>query len=176
MAFVRLGLRASTNSARVHRFSSAWLCLAFCAGVFHQPIRAEELHADREVVQRVVDDSRTRLSIPQPVRVSIVAENALMVSVQRDPEHDGAFLLSFEETFLELLTEADVRAVVAHELGHVWIFTHHPFLQTEQLANEIAMRIVTRESLEPVYEKVRKRAGGSIDLARNLGDSTTGLH
>jgi hypothetical protein len=176
MAFVRLGLRASTNSARVRRFSSAWLTLAFCAGVCHKPIRAEELHADREFVQRVVDDSRARLSIPQQVRVSIVAENALMVSVQRDPEHDGTFLLSFEETFLELLTEADVRAVVAHELGHVWIFTHHPFLQTEQLANEIAMRIVTRESLEPVYEKVRKRAGGSIDLARNLGDSATGLH
>ncbi len=171
MSFVRLGLRASTNSVRVRRFSSAWLCLAFCAGVCHQPIRAEERHADREFVQHVVDDSRTRLSIPQQVRVALVAENALMVSVQRDPERDGAFLLSFEETFLAMLTEADVRAVVAHELGHVWIFTHHPFLQTEQLANEIAMRIVARESLEPVYEKVRKRAGGSLDLARNLGDS-----
>jgi hypothetical protein len=176
MAFVRLGLRASINSARVRRFSSAWLCLAFCAGVCHKPIRAEGLHADREFVQRVVDDSRARLSIPQQVRVSIVPENTLMVSVQRDPEHDGTFLLSFEETFLELLTEADVRAVVAHELGHVWIFTHHPFLQTEQLANEIAMRIVTRESLESVYANVRKRAGGSLDLARNVGDSATGLH
>jgi hypothetical protein len=144
--------------------------------VCDQPIRAKAVHADRDLVQHVVDDSRTRLSIPQEVRVAIVAENALMVSVQRDPEHDGAFLLSFEETFLELLTEEDIRAVVAHELGHVWIFTHHPFLQTEQLANEIAMRIVTRESLEPVYEKVRKRAGGSIDLARNLGGSATGLH
>jgi hypothetical protein len=176
MSFVRLGLRASTNSARVQKISSAWLCLAFCAGVCQRPIRAAELHADRELVQQVMDESRTRLSIPQPVRVVIVPENALMVSVQRDPEHDGAFLLSFEETFLKLLTESDIRAVVAHELGHVWIFTHHPFLQTEQLANEIAMRIVTREGLESVYENVRKRAGGSIDLTRSLGDSAAGLH
>jgi hypothetical protein len=176
MSFVRLGLRASTNSARVQRFSSAWLCLAFCAGVCPRPIRAEELHADRELVQRVVDESRGRLSIPQQVRVVIVPENALMVSVQRDPEHDGAFLLSFEEPFLKMSSEADIRAVVAHELGHVWIFTHHPFLQTEQLANEIAMRIVTREGLESVYENVRKRAGGSIDLTRSLGDSASGLH
>ena len=33
-----------------------------------------------------------------------------------------------------------------HELGHVWIFTHHPYLQTEQLANRIAMRLVSRTS------------------------------
>ena len=91
--------------------------------------------------------------------MSLVPKNALIVSVERQPGHDGVFLLLFEEAFLEQLTEDDIRAVVAHELGHVWIFTHHPYLQTEQLANQIAMRLVTRESLEPVYDKVRKRIG-----------------
>jgi len=77
------------------------------------------------------------------------------------------------------LTDDDIKAVVAHELGHVWIFTHHPYLQTEQLANEIAMRLVTRESLEPVYAKVQKRIGdavGAVDLARNLGDTPAADH
>ena len=170
MAFVRPGLQDSTISAGVLRFGSAWLCLAVCAGVSQQSVRAQELHADRGFVQQVVDESRNRLSIPQEVRVSLVPKNALVVSVERQPGAEVAFLLLFEETFLEQLTESEIRAVVAHELGHVWIFTHHPYLQTEQLANQIAMRLVTRESLEPVYDKVRKRVGEPIDLTRNLGD------
>jgi len=170
MAFVRPGPQDSTISARFLRFGSAWLCLAVCAGVCQQLVRAEELHPDRGFVQQVVDDSRNRLSIPQEVRVSLVPKNALIVSVERQPGSDTAFLLLFEETFLEQLNETEIRAVVAHELGHVWIFTHHPFLQTEQLANQIAMRLVSRESLEPVYDKVRKRVGESVDLTRNLGD------
>ena len=60
-------------------------------------------------------------------------------------------------------------AVVAHELGHVWIFTHHPYLQTEQLANQIAMRLVARETLEPIYEKLWKRLGVTGDLSTYLG-------
>ena len=52
--------------------------------------------------------------------------------------------------------------MVAHELGHVWIYTHHPYLQTEQLANQIAMRVVSRESLDSVYGKVWADAGGPL--------------
>ena len=44
--------------------------------------------------------------------------------------------------------------MVAHELGHVWIFTHHPYLQTEAGANQIAERLVARQTLERVYAKV----------------------
>ena len=61
----------------------------------------------------------------------------------------GGFTLSFEAGFAERLTEDELTAAVAHELGHVWIYTYFPFLQTEQLANEIAMRVVSRESLGP---------------------------
>jgi hypothetical protein len=57
-------------------------------------------------------------------------------------------------------------------MGHVWIFTHHPYLQTEQLANRIAMRLVSRENLQQVYEKVWKN-GAKGDLGRFLGVSTS---
>jgi hypothetical protein len=134
----------------------------------HQLVAAE-LPADRDRVQSVVDEFRARLSIPQDIQVSIVATNTLLVSVQRQAGNEG-FLLAFEEAFLRQLNEEEIRAVVAHELGHVWIFTHHPYLQTEQLANGIAMRLVTRESLEPIYEKVWKRVGATGDIGRYLGD------
>jgi predicted Zn-dependent protease len=74
-----------------------------------------------------------------------------------------------ESGFVDALEPSELKAVIAHELGHVWIFTHHPFLQTEQLANEIAMRVVSRESLETVYDKVWKRSGVKGDLAEFLG-------
>lgn len=109
--------------------------------------------------------------------MSIVADNALMVSVQRQLGKDDVFQLSFEEAFLRQLNDEEIRAVVAHELGHVWIFTHHPYLQTEQLANQIAMRLVPRESLEPIYDKVWKRLGTTGDLALYLGSKpTAALH
>jgi hypothetical protein len=41
----------------------------------------------------------------------------------------------------------------------VWIFTHHPFLQTEAGANDIALRLVSRDALTGVYDKVWRRAG-----------------
>ena len=74
-------------------------------------------------------------------------------------DQDGAFSLLIEEGFLEGLREDEVEAIVAHELGHVWIFTHHPFLQTEELANDIAMQAVSRETLEEVYTKVWNYTG-----------------
>jgi predicted Zn-dependent protease len=67
------------------------------------------------------------------------------------------------------LTPDELEAAIAHELGHVWVFTHHPYLQTEELANQIAMRAVSRESLERVYGKVWERGGMKGDLVRFLG-------
>jgi hypothetical protein len=115
-------------------------------------------------VQGLVDELKERLAIPDAVAVSIVAQNSLLVSVERQKDHDLGFALRFESDFLDGLSEAQVEAVVAHELGHVWIFTHHPYLQTEELANEIALRVVSRESLDDIYEKVWAHAGPQGDL------------
>ena len=62
------------------------------------------------------------------------------------------------------MTADEIDAVVAHELGHVWIFTHHPFLHTEELANQIAMQVVPQDTLAAVYDKVWKRVGRKGDL------------
>ena len=122
------------------------------------------LEREREL-QVVADGLRGALDIPHPVTVSLVEANSLVVSVERLTGQDAGFSLSIEAGFLESLTEAELSAVVAHELGHVWIFTHHPFLQTEELANEIAMRAVSRESLESVYTKLWERTGNRGSLA-----------
>jgi hypothetical protein len=118
-------------------------------------------------VQQIVDDLKERLAIPQAVTVEIVDRNPLMVSVGPTP---GGFTLSLEAEFASRLTEDQLTAAVAHELGHVWIYTHFPFLQTEQLANEIAMRVVSRESLVPVYSQMFERTRITLDLNEYLGD------
>jgi Zn-dependent protease with chaperone function len=115
------------------------------------------LAARERQIQTVVDALRARLDIPQSVVVSIVPANALVVSVERTPGQTDNFALALDAAFLDTLTDDEIGAVVAHELGHVWIFTHHPFLHTEELANEIALRVVGRDVLAGVYEKVWKR-------------------
>jgi hypothetical protein len=118
-------------------------------------------------LQALVDLLRTELAIPQDVTLEVVDENPLMASVEPAKSGDG-FVLSIEGAFASRLTDDELKGVIAHELGHVWIFTHHPYLQTEQLANRIAMRLVSRENLEQVYEKVWKN-GAKGDLGRFLG-------
>jgi hypothetical protein len=130
---------------------------------------AEESRLDARRVQELVDELKGRLPIPDDVRVSIVPTNSLLVSVEVLKQPQRGFLLSLEDSFLDRLNEDELRAVIAHELGHVWIFTHHPYLQTEQLANEIAMRLVDRESLVAVYSKVWARTGTKGDLVGFLG-------
>lgn len=123
----------------------------------------------RARVQRVVDRLRDRLAIPEDVRVDLVSENPRVVSVQRSKDERGVFLLSVQESFLDVLDDSDVEAMVAHELGHVWIYTHHPYLQTEQLANRIAMRHVTRAQLTEVYRKLWGTAALTDGLQGFLG-------
>lgn len=120
-------------------------------------------------VQRVVDRLRDRFEILNDVRVDLVPENPRVVSVQRSKDDRGVFLLSVQESFLDALDDADVEAMVAHELGHVWIYTHHPYLQTEQLANRIAMRHVTRAQLTEVYRKLWGSAALTDSLQGFLG-------
>lgn len=122
-------------------------------------------------LQEVVDELRARLGISAPVTATTVTSNPLIVTVEPHKDRKGAFLLSFEDGFLAELDDEELRAVVAHELGHVWIFTHHPYLQTERLANQVAMRIVSRDSLQRVYGKVWERGGVKGDLTQFLGGS-----
>lgn len=114
--------------------------------------------ADQQArIQRVVDDLKSRLSIGQRVDVAMVEDNPRLFSVapqRHDADQPATFLLSVEEGFASGLTDVELRAAVAHELGHVWIFTHFPFLQTEELANDIASRLVPREALAPLYAKI----------------------
>lgn len=136
--------------------------------------RANGTSAPEERLQAIVSDLKSRLQITSPIVVSIVPSNALMMSVEAPTDTRETFLLSVEASFLDVLADDELEAAVAHELGHVWIFTHHPFLQTEELANRIAMRAVKRESLERVYAKVWQRGGTKGDLARFLGAAPSG--
>jgi Peptidase family M48 len=121
-------------------------------------------------VQPVVNELIDRLGLKAEVTAAVVPTNALLVSVEFSKERPGGFVLSFEDAFLRTLSDDELRAVIAHELGHVWIFTHHPYLQTERLANDVARRVVSREILVQVYAKVWERAGTKGDLARFLGN------
>jgi Zn-dependent protease with chaperone function len=118
--------------------------------------------AESRRVQDVVDAVRQALAVSHEVTVALVEANPLKASVEPVKGAPGTFKLSIEQAFLEQLTPAELRAVVAHELGHVWIYTHHPYLQTEQLANQIAMQVVSRESLDSVYGKVWTDGGGPL--------------
>ena len=135
------------------RLSSTFrLALCVYALVCAAPAHAAD---QRERIERVVDDLKARLSIAQTIDVSIVQANPQLFSVAPAAQH-ATFLLSVEEDFAQGLSDAELQAAVAHELGHVWIFTHFPYLQTEELANDIAARVISRETLAPLYDKVWK--------------------
>ena len=121
--------------------------------------------ASAEHIVSIVEELKKDLSIPDVVEVAIVPVNKLIVSVERVNDRKDVFLLSLQADFLSGLSPAELEAVIAHELGHVWIFTHHPYLQTEELANQVAMRVVSRASLESVYARVWARTGAKGDLA-----------
>jgi predicted Zn-dependent protease len=112
----------------------------------------------------VVDDVRERLGLVPSVRASAVVENSRMASITRSKDEGNAFVLSIQQDFLDSLTDEELAAMAAHELGHVWIFTHHPYLQTEELANEIALRAVSRAALDRLYDKLWTRTGQKGEL------------
>jgi Peptidase family M48 len=120
-------------------------------------------------LQELVDGLKTQFGIDAVVSAAIVTNNSLLVSVHPVDGARGAFRMEFEERFLPSLDQDELKAVIAHELGHVWIYTHHPYLQTERLANTVAMRAVPRASLERVYGKVWQHQGTKGDLTRFLG-------
>ena len=116
-------------------------------------------NTDEQKAATVIKEFRSRLGIPQQVSVSIIGANARLVSVRRSQPQAENFVVEFDRNFLTTLNDEELRTVIAHEMGHVWIFTHHPYLQTEALANEKALELVSWDSLEKVYEKVWQHEG-----------------
>jgi predicted Zn-dependent protease len=131
------------------------------------PAEPGALVVDR--IQLVVDRLRVQLGIPESVNVSIQPQVALIVSVEAPAGFGLPFSLAIEDRFLARLSSEELDATIAHELGHVWLFTHHPYLHTEKLANQIAMRVVSRDSLVGVYHKLWEHGGTKGDLKTFLG-------
>jgi len=131
------------------------VCTCVCALIYSIPAHAS---AQRDRIQQVVDELKGELGISSTVTVSMVPADPRLFSVVPVEHPQGTFLLSVQEDFAQALNDTELRAAVAHELGHVWIYTHFPFLQTEQLANDIASRVISRDTLTPLYDKVWKKA------------------
>jgi len=139
------------------------------------PLRLDALPAlaaeKLEIValQDLTDELRTRLEISERVHVTLVDHNPLVMSVETLAGRTGPFIITVDREFIGELNHGEVEAALAHELGHVWIYTHAPYLQTERLANDVAMRVVSRSAFEPVYEKVWSRTGIRGNLIEFLG-------
>lgn len=121
------------------------------------------------VLQELINDLRTRLQIVEQVQVMLVDHNPLVMSVETLSGRTGPFVITVDRGFISELSKDETEAALAHELGHVWIYTHHPYLQTERLANDIAMRVIDRSAFEPVYRKVWQRTGIAGSLIEFLG-------
>ena len=128
--------------------------------------------SETAALQEITDDLRTRLKIPERIQVTLVDHNPLVMSVETLGGRVGPFVITVDRDFISDLGHDEIEAAVAHELGHVWIYTHHPYLQTERLANEIAMRVISRSAFEPVYEKVWRRTGIRGNLVEYIGPGT----
>src|SRR5687768_1365087 len=75
-------------------------------------------------LQDLTDDLRGRLEISERVHVTLVDHNPLVMSVETLNGRTGPFVISVDREFIEQLNHEEVEAALAHELGHVWIYTH----------------------------------------------------
>lgn len=120
--------------------------------------------------QALANEMRAILGIEPMVQVVGVVYHPLVFSVEPVDSIRNEFILSVEFGFLIALDDDELRAAIAHELGHVWIFTHHPFLQTEKLANAIARPLAERSSFERVYLKLWAYEGSpGVPIGNLLG-------
>jgi hypothetical protein len=106
-------------------------------------------------ISEIAHELKQQLGIPQAVDVQIVLTNNLAFSVEPADQRTH-FIISVDSSFLRQLNDQELTAAVAHELGHVWIYTHHPFLHTEDFANEIALRVVSKDALTSLYDKLQQ--------------------
>ena len=127
--------------------------------------------------QELVGQLSAALSIHNQVEVAVVIQHPLVFSVEPLDADKKRFRLSMELGFLLMLDDNELRAALAHELGHVWIFTHHPFLQTERLANSVGERVVKRAYFESVYSKMWAYEGTSgVPIGQLLGPDLDADH
>jgi hypothetical protein len=153
------------------------LCVAFvfvlASPLAKDPGNIVTIRAKR--AQQIVDEMRAALPIGNPVQIAVVVYHPLVFSVQPADSHKDRFLLTMELGFLLMLKDDELHAALAHEMGHVWIYTHYPFLQTERLANVIGQRIADRTSFEKVYSKLWGYEGAAgVPLDDLLGPPSAG--
>jgi hypothetical protein len=149
------------------------LVLALTTPIEESP-SAVTLSAHR--TQELVDKLRAALPISNEVKIAVVIYQPLVFSVEPMDKHKDRFLLSMELGFLLMLDDDELRAALAHELGHVWLYTHHPYLQTERMANVIGQRLADRAAFERVYSKLWAYEGTSgVPVDDLLGPPFKGL-
>src|SRR5262245_44985189 len=80
-------------------------------------------------VQAIVSELRARLQMTQQIEASIVPTEKRMVSVRRVrgvASGTDVFEIHLDQVFFDSLSREELKAALAHELGHVWISSHHP--------------------------------------------------
>jgi hypothetical protein len=139
--------------------------------VFSQPAYAAGGRQDYPLqrIVGIVEALKKQFGITSDVEVKIIQSNRLGFSVEPLGHQRGQYVLSIDEQLLNQLDEEELTAALGHELGHVWIYTHHPYLHTEIFANQVAMRVVHRESLKKLYLKLWAFQGTSGDINALLG-------
>ena len=106
-------------------------------------------------LQDLTDDLRGRLHITERVHVTLVDHNPLVMSVETLGGRTGPFVITVDRDFIQELNQPEVEAAIAHELGHVWIYTHQPY-RADRSGWPTTSRCasINRSAFEPVYEKV----------------------
>lgn len=130
-----------------------------------------DTHSRLATIRLAVDDFRAKLGIEDRIDIAVVPEDSRLVSVCRSKDEKRVFVISFDANFLSALDEEELTAAVAHEFGHIWVFTHHPYLQTEALANRRALTLVSQASLDRIYLKVSQFGGKAQTASATRSDA-----
>ncbi len=142
--------------------------LSLSTGLMFAEVR-EEMNPREQRIEQLIEEFSHRLGITQQVVVSMVPGDTLLASVRPTSANAEVFEISFDPQFIQTLDDREMTAAVAHEFGHIWIYTHFPYLQTEALANQQALKLVSRDDLDRVYEKVWKWKGKKVNPEKVFG-------